>query len=70
MIREKVKDHPDLVKVNKAFFINTNDNEYQRAIARRKELNDHLQARNRLNELEKKVDNIDVLLNKILDKLS
>ena len=70
MLQEKVKDHPDLVKVNKAFVINTNEAEYQRALARRKELNEQLQSRNRLNELEKKVNNIDTLLNKILDKLS
>lgn len=61
-MNEKILDNPDLLKVNKAFVINTNTDQYNAALLRRK-------THKRFGTLEERVANLEDMLQKILDTL-
>ncbi len=51
-MEEKVIDHPDLLKVNKSYIINTNEKQYQAALARRQRNEKIAELDTRLTALE------------------
>lgn len=62
---EKIKDYNDLKKVNESYIINTNNQEYEKALQRRKFLAETKSTAlkvdetiNRLDLLEEKIDSI------------
>ncbi len=61
-MQEKIAEHPDLMKVNKAFVINTNDDQYNAALLRRK-------THKRFGTLEERVSNLEDMLQRVLDIL-
>lgn len=61
-MNERITDNPDLVKVNKAFIINTNDDQYNSALLRRK-------TQKRFGTLEERVSNLEDMLQRVLDIL-
>jgi hypothetical protein len=61
-MNERITDNPDLVKVNKAFIINTNDDQYNSALSRRK-------THKRLGTLEERVSSLEDMLQRVLDIL-
>lgn len=62
-MREKVKSYKDLEKIDRAFVINTNDEQYNAAKTRWNE-------RNRLNNLESRLNLIERDISRILDILT
>jgi len=60
---EKVETYPDLVKVDKAFVINTNDNLYTAALSRK------INAK-KLGSIEERVAQIEISQQEIRDSLS
>lgn len=65
MSKEKVKDYPDLIKVDKAYIINTDDNAYRAAKARQRMGNQMKDFELRIARLESGVDKIiDILTEK------
>lgn len=62
MITEKIKDYPDLRKVNKGFIVNNNRDEYLRAIARIKKDKEQSALKEKVDALEHKMDLILQLL--------
>jgi len=61
-MKEKVRDYPGLVKVDRAFVVNTNDTEYRKALARNKQQKKLEGMDARLTSLEGKLDQILSLL--------
>lgn len=61
-MNEKIADNPDLIKVSKAFVVNTNDDQYNAALLRRK-------THKRLGTLEERVSNLEDMLQRVLDIL-
>lgn len=61
-MNEKISDNPDLIKVNKSFVINTNDDQYHAALIRRK-------THKRLGTLEERVASLEEMLQRVLDIL-
>lgn len=55
-MKEKVRDYPGLVKVDKAFVVNSNESEYRKALARITE--------------QKKMSGMDARLTSLEDKLN
>lgn len=62
MMNERIADNPDLIKVSKAFVVNTNDDQYKAALLRRK-------THKRLGTLEERVSNLEDMLQRVLDIL-
>lgn len=62
MMNERIADNPDLIKVSKAFVVNTNDDQYIAALLRRK-------THKRLGTLEERVSNLEDMLQRVLDIL-
>lgn len=58
MIEEKVKNYPDLVKVDKAFFVNSDKSAYAKALVRKKQKNHIHNLESRINSIEAKLDAI------------
>jgi hypothetical protein len=56
MMKEKVREYPDLVKMDRAYVVNSNDSEYHKALAR---------IRN-----AKKLEGMDARLASLEDKMS
>jgi len=61
-MNEKIADNPDLIKVSKAFVVNTNDDQYIAALLRRK-------THKRLGTLEERVSNLEDMLQRVLEIL-
>jgi hypothetical protein len=57
-----IKDNRDYVKVNGSYIINRNDKEYRAALLRAR-------SANRLNNIEKRVENLESKLDLILELL-
>lgn len=62
MKQEKVENYPDLVRVDRGYLINTNDNLYRIARSRK-------QSNKKMKEMEDRLNDMDVKLNKILSLL-
>jgi len=54
----KVKDHPDLRRVDGFAIVNTNGDEWQRAVARQKAARENNRLRERVQDLENKLDQV------------
>lgn len=52
----KVKDHPDLRKVDGFAVVNTNTDEWRRAVQRQKTAQENKRLRTRVSDLEEKLD--------------
>lgn len=52
----KVKDHPDLRKVDGFAVVNTNTDEWRRAVQRQKTAQENKRLRTRVADLERKLD--------------
>ena len=61
-MEEKVKDYPDLVKVNKSYVVNVNEEKYRTALLRKK-------THKQLGTLEERVANLEINIQLILDIL-
>ena len=61
-MEERVRDYPDLVKVNKAFVVNVNEEKYRTALLRNK-------THKQLGTLEERVSNLETNIQLILDIL-
>lgn len=61
-MEEKVQNYPDLVKVNKAFVINVNEEKYRSALLRKK-------THKQLGTLEDRVASLETNIQLILDIL-
>jgi hypothetical protein len=59
----KVNDYPDLIKVDKSYVVNTNEEKYQEALKRR-----NMVKKN--NDIEKRLDNLESSINTILSILT
>lgn len=62
MTIQKVKDYPDLVKVNSSYIVNTNNTQYRAALARRN-------AGKKIQTLEEKIASLESSLSQVLDLL-
>jgi hypothetical protein len=62
MMNERISDQPDLVKVNKSYVVNTNDDQYNAALLRRK-------THKRFGTLEERVSNLEDMLQRVLNIL-
>lgn len=61
-MREQVKDHKGLVRVNGSFIVNEDDDAYKAALMRKKKAQQEAQTEQRLDALEGKMDLILQLL--------
>lgn len=61
-MREKVRDYKDLVKVDRAFVVNSNETEYRKALARIQQQKKLKGMDARLTSLEEKLDKILLIL--------
>ena len=61
-MEEKVQDYPDLVKVNKSYVVNVNEDKYRSALLRKK-------TQKQLGTLEERVSNLETNIQLILDIL-
>jgi hypothetical protein len=61
-MEEKVQDYPDLVKVDKAFIVNVNEQKYRAALLRK-------QTNKKLGTLEERVAGLEANIQTILDIL-
>lgn len=64
MMKESVKDHKNLVKVDKAYVINTDDAAYEAALKRQKKQREIESLTERMDNIESKMDLILTLLQK------
>lgn len=61
-MEEKVENYPDLVKVNKSYVVNVNEEMYRRAVLRRK-------TNKQLGTLDERVTSLESKIQQILDIL-
>jgi hypothetical protein len=62
MLNEKVEDYPDLMKIDKSYVVNVNEDKYRTSLARRK-------AAKQLGSIEDRVCNLENKIQLILDIL-
>lgn len=68
-MKEIVKDNKDFARINRSFIVNTNSDDYQKALARRKIDIDKKNMQSRLSTLEKKLGEQTDKINNILESL-
>ena len=61
-MEERVKDYPDLVKVDRTYIINTNEEKYRATLLRRK-------TNKQLGTIEERLSNLEEKLQLILDHI-
>lgn len=66
MKEEKVENYPDLIRINKTFFVNSDKNSYIRSLERKKQKNKITNLEERISSIESKLDGILKKLEKIL----
>lgn len=64
MARHKVADHPDLLKDDNGYVVNKNVSEYEKALLRRKKIEEDADTRRRVLDMEDKLNQILALLKK------
>ena len=64
MKEQKVEEYPDLRKVDNCFIVNTNRKEYLKSLGRLKKQKEDIVLKNKVDEIESKLDLILKLLGK------